>query len=242
MDNEIKMKCEDLKGSSRILNFIKPDIEFYIKTSYKLYNNKDMNEIGYKKNIDALMKYEQIIRNKLNGFYFDYDFYNEYINYLVNNLNKEKDKNDVDENNYENIFNNFLIYYSDKFLSTPNNSRNNNINENIFINYFNENNILYNKEILDLYKYLYFYSNEKLIKRNIILKGYGRHFIINNFKKFYFEQTSKNFDENQNIEIIFDSTEDDHISNGQKNEKNDDIKKIFDIPYPKNKKLLKIKN
>ncbi len=240
VDNEIKMKCEDLKGSSRILNFIKPDIEFYIKTSYKLYNNKDMNEIGYKKNIDALMKYEQIIRNKLNGFYFDYDFYNEYINYLVNNLNKEKDKNDVDENNYENIFNNFLIYYSDKFLSTPNNSRNNNINENIFINYFNENNILYNKEILELYKYLYFYSNEKLIKRNIILKGYGRHFIINNFKKFYFEQTSKNFDENQNIEIIFDSTEDDHISNGQKNEKNDDIKKIFDIPYPKNKKLLKI--
>ena len=39
------------------------------------------------------------------------------------------------------------------------------------------------------------------VKRNIILKGYGRHFIINNFKKFYFEQTSKNFDENQNIEI-----------------------------------------
>ena len=45
-----------------------------------------MKENIYKKNIDALMKYETIIRNKLNGFYFDYDFYNEYINFLVNNL------------------------------------------------------------------------------------------------------------------------------------------------------------
>ena len=245
VDNEIKTKCEDLKGSSRILNFIKPDIEFYIKASYKLYNNKDMNENGYKKNIDALMKYEQIIRNKLNGFYFDYDFYNEYINYLVNNLgkntDKEKEKDDIIENNYENIFNTFLTYYSDKFLLTPNNSKNNNINENLFINYFNENNILYNKEILELYKYLYFYSNEKLIKRNIILKGYGRHFIISNFKKFYLEQTSKNFDENQNLEVVIDEGGDTpNPGNCQKNEKNDDIKKIFDIPYPKNKKLLKI--
>ena len=245
VDNEIKTKCEYLKGSSRILNFIKPDIEFYIKASYKLYNNKDMNNTGYKKNIDSLMKYEQIIRNKLNGFYFDYDFYNEYINYLVNNLGKnkdkekEKEKDDIIENNYENIFNNFLTYYSDKFLSTPNNSRNNTFNENIFINYFNENNILYNKEILELYTYLYFYSNEKLIKRNIILKGYGRHFIIHNFKKLYYEQTSKNFDENQNLEVILDKECDTPV-NSQKNEKNDDIKKIFDIPYPKNKKLLKI--
>ena len=62
VDNEIKAKCEDLKGSSRILNFIKPDIEFYIKASYKLYNNKEMKDTGYKKNLEALMKYEQIIK------------------------------------------------------------------------------------------------------------------------------------------------------------------------------------
>ena len=242
VDNDIKTKCEDLKGSSRILNFIKPDIEFYIKASYKLYNNKNMKDTGYKKHIDALMKYEQIIRNKLNGFYFDYDFYNEYINYLVNNLGKNneknKDKEDIIENNYENIFNNFLTYYSDKFLSTPNNTKSN-INENIFINYFTENNILYNKEILELYKYLYFYANEKLIKRNIILKGYGRHFIMNNFKKFYLAQTSKNFEDNQNINVIID-TGSDSLNGTKKNEKNDDITKVFDIPFPKNKKLLKL--
>ena len=249
VDEDIKIKCEDLKGSSRILNFIKPDIEFYVKTSYKLFNNKEMKENIYKKNIDALMKYETIIRNKLNGFYFDYDFYNEYINFLVNNLggkNNEKDKdnnNDLIEINYENIFNNFLTYYSDKFLSSPNNTKNN-INENIFINYFNENNILYNKEILELYKYLYFYANEKIIKRNIILKGYGRHYIINHFKKFYFSQTSKNFEENNNLNIIIktETNNDININNkkNEKNEKNDEINKIFDISYPKNKKLLKI--
>ena len=240
VDSEIKTKCEDLKGSSRILNFIKPDIEFYIKASYKLYNNKDMKDTGYKKHIDVLMKYEQIIRNKLNGFYFDYDFYNEYINYLVNNLrkNNEKEKEDIIEKNYEEIFNNFLAYYSDKFLSSPSNSKSS-INENIFINFLNENNILYNKEILELYTYLYFYANEKLIKRNIILKGYGRHFIINNFKKFYFTQTAKNFEENQNLNIIFE-TKNEINDNSKIKEKNDDITKIFEIPFPKNKKLLKI--
>ena len=246
VDNEIKAKCEDLKGSSRILNFIKPDIEFYIKASYKLYNNKEMKDIGYKKNLEALMKYEQIIRNKLNGFYFDYDFYNEYINYLVNNLNKnnekEKEKEEVIDKNYEEIFNNFLIYYSDKFLCSPYNTKNN-LNENIFINYFTEKNILYNKEIIDLYKYLYFYANEKLIKRNIILKGYGRHFIFNNFKNFYFEKNAKNFEENQNINLIIETREmcsEESDKKNSKNEKNDDITKIFEIPFPKNKKLLKI--
>ena len=240
VDNEIKLKCEDLKGSSRILNFIKPDIEFYLKASYKLYNNKEMKDTTYKKQLDGLMKYEQIIRNKLNGFYFDYDFYNAYINYLVNNLRKfnEKEKEDLLEKNYEEIFTNFLTYYSDKFLSSPNNIKNN-INENNFINYFNENNILYNKEILELFNYLYFYANEKLIKRNIILKGYGRHFIINHFKKFYFSQNSKNFEENQNLNLVFEA-EVESTENQKKKEKNDDITKIFDIPYPKNKKLLKI--
>jgi len=246
VDNEIKTKCEDLKGSSRILNFIKPDIEFYIKASYKLYNNKEMKDIGYKKNLEALMKYEQIIRNKLNGFYFDYDFYNEYINYLVNNLNNssnEKEKDDIIEKNYEEIFNNFLKYYSDKFLSTPYNTKNN-LNENIFINYFTEKNVLYNKEIIDLYKYLYFYANEKIIKRNIILKGYGRHYILNNFKNFFFEKNAKNFEENQNINIIIETnvkdSPDDNNKKNNKKEKNDDITKIFEIPFPKNKKLLKI--
>ena len=252
VDLDIKKKCEYLKGSSRILNFIKPDIEFYIKTSYKLFNNKDMNDSGYKKNLETLMKYEQIIRNKLNGFYFDYEFYNEYINYLINNLyndnnkdnkNKNNEKDDIIDKNYEDIFLNFLKFYSDKFLSTPYNSKNT-INENIFINYFNENDIIYSKEILDLYRYLYFYSNEKIIKRNIILKGYGRHFIINNFKKFYFQQKNKNFEDNKNINIIYDTEGSNnnlvYKNNNNINNNNDDISKIFEIPFPKNKKLLNL--
>ena len=81
VDDEIKKKCEYLKGSSRLLNFIKPDIDYYIRTTFKLLNNQEIKSINLKKNIDSLLKYEQIIRNKLNGFYFDYDFYNEYISY-----------------------------------------------------------------------------------------------------------------------------------------------------------------
>ena len=238
VDDDIKKKCEYLKGSSRLLNFIKPDIDFYIRTTFKLYNNQEIKNINLKKNIDSLLKYEQIIRNKLNGFYFDYDFYNEYINYLVDALPKnnfyEKDKKDNIEINYEDLFNNFLKYYSDKFLSSPNNTQTS-INENIFINYFNEKNIIYNKEIIELFKYLYFYANEKLIKRNIILRGYGRHFIIDNFKSFYQMQTNKNFEDNKNLSIIYDNEDE-----ANANKKSDDISKIFDLPSPKNKKLLKI--
>ena len=238
VDDDIKKKCEYLKGSSRLLNFIKPDIDFYIRTTFKLYNNQEIKNINLKKNIDSLLKYEQIIRNKLNGFYFDYDFYNEYINYLVDALPKnnfyEKDKKDNIEINYEDLFTNFLKYYSDKFLSSPNNTQTS-INENIFINYFNEKNIIYNKEIIELFKYLYFYANEKLIKRNIILRGYGRHFIIDNFKSFYQAQTNKNFEDNKNLSIIYDNEDE-----ANSNKKSDDISKIFDLPSPKNKKLLKI--
>ena len=242
VDDDIKKKCEYLKGSSRLLNFIKPDIDFYMRTTYKLYNNKEIKTLNLKKNIESLLKYEQIIRNKLNGFYFDYDFYNEYINYLVealpkNNFYNDKEKDDKNENSYENLFANFLKYYSDKFLSSPNNSQTA-INENIFINYLNEKNIIYNKEIIELFKYLYFYSNEKLIKRNIILKGYGRHFIVDNFKTFYQLQTNKNFEDNKNLNIIYYNENKNELNNLTK--KNDEISKIFDFPPPKNKKLLKL--
>ena len=246
VDDDIKKKCEYLKGSSRLLNFIKPDIDFYMRTTFKLYKNQEIQNINLKKNIESLLKYEQIIRNKLNGFYFDYDFYNEYINYLVdilpknnfyNDNNKDnKDKNGKNEKDYEELFSNFLKYYSDKFLSTPNNTQSS-INENMFINYFNDKNIIYNKEIIELFKYLYFYANEKLIKRNVILKGYGRHFIIDNFKLFYQSQTTKNFDENQNLNIIYYNDKDNELNHINKN---DEISKIFDLSSPKNKKLLKL--
>ena len=243
VDDDIKKKCEYLKGSSRLLNFIKPDIDFYMKTTYKLYNNKEIKSISLKKNIEGLLKYEQIIRNKLNGFYFDYDFYNEYIHYLVdalpkNNFYNNKDKVEKNENdgNYQELFNNFLKYYSDKFLSSPNNTESG-INENIFINYFNEKNIIYNKEIIELFKYLYFYANEKLIKRNIILKGYGRHFIIESFKAFYQAQENKNLEDNKNLNVIYYSEEENELN---LNKKNDEISKVFEIPSPKNKKLLKL--
>ena len=57
VDEDIKKKCEYLKGSSRLLNFIKPDIDFYIRTSYKLFTNQEIKGIKVKKNIDSLLKY-----------------------------------------------------------------------------------------------------------------------------------------------------------------------------------------
>ena len=58
---------------------------------------------------------------------------------------------------------------------------------------------------------MYFYANEKLIKRNIILKGYGHLFIIDNFKSFYQAQTNKN------LNIIYEN--DEGINNNNLNKK-----------------------
>ena len=227
-DDNIKMKCEYLKGSSRLLNFIKPDIDFYLKISYKIYKNQEPKNI-IKKQIELLLKHEQVIREKLNGFYFDYDFYNEYISYLIDILFK----NNLKSYNYDELFSTFIKKYSHRFLDTYNS---NPIEENLIINYFNEKNILYDKERIELYKYLYFCANDTLIKRNIVLKGYGKHFIIDTFKSFYLEQTGRNMDNNKNIKIIY-YNENEFNENKINNE---EVVKTFELPSPKNKKLLKL--
>ena len=241
VDNNIKNKCECLKGSSRILNFIKPDIDFYLKISFqvnKSANKSQYNEKITKKLAEVLLKNEQVIRDKLKGFYFDFDYFNEFLIYIL----KSKSRNIINsDDKLEDLFISFIDSYSNKFLGKD---EKNYIDDNIIIKYFEERNIIMDNDRLQFIKYLYYITQNKHLKKNILIKGYSRHFIVNIFKNFYFYQKSQKLNEtnniiNENINIIYYQEKDD------KEESDTDINKIenlkiFEFPAPKSKNLLKI--
>ena len=242
VDDNIKNKCECLKGSSRILNFIKPDIDFYFNIYFKLHHylndtkNFDNNKNNNNKYLnDILLKKEQVIRDKLKGFYFDFDYFNEYLIYII----KTKCRNNLIklDGKLEDIFINFIDKYSNKFLGINNK---NYIEDNIIIKYFDNNKILVDNDRIQFFKYLFFITQNKMLKKDVLIKGYSRHFIINSFKKFYFEQTNQKLNEkddiiNGNIKIIY------FKENNMKNDNiNNENKKIVNLPTPKIKLLLKL--
>ena len=236
VDDNIKNKSECLKGSSRILNFIKPDIDFYLNISYQLHNTSEKNnnlKNNNKKLYDILLKKEQIIRDKLKGFYFDFDYFNEYLIYIL----KSKSRNLINiDNTIEDIFLSFIEKYSNQFLGIKDK---NNIDENIIIKYFENNKILFDNERIQLFKKLFSISQNKSIKKDIVIKGYARHYMINAFKNFYYVQTNKKLNEkeniiNGNVRIIY------YQENKYKDEYSNDNKKVFILPQPKSKSLIKI--
>ena len=238
VDDDIKNKSECLKGSCRILNFIKPDIEFYLKISFKLYQYINQNEKEEKinKNLsEILLKNEKVIRDKLNGFYFDFDYFNEYLIYIL----KVKPANVININEtIENLFISFLDLVTNKFMG---NYEKNCLDEHLIIKYFENKHIIIDNERVQLIKYLFSITKNKVMKKNIILKGYSRHFMIETFKNFYFHHTNQKLDTrndiiNGNINIIY-FTENDNLNNVDKIVEN---KKVFTLGVPKGKTLINI--
>ena len=240
VDDDIKNKSGCLKGSCRILNFIKPDIEFYLNISFKLNNciNKtETNEkINKSKNLsEILLKNEKVIRDKLNGFYFDFDYFNEFLIYLL----KAKPSNLTNINEkIENLFISFLDLYCNKFMGTL---EKNCLDEHLIVKYFENKHIIIDNERIQLIKYLFSIVKNNALKQNIIIKGYSRHFMIESFKNFYFQHTnqileSRNNIINGNINIIY-HVENDNLNNMEKNLEN---KKVFNLSAPKGKNLINI--
>ena len=240
VDNNIKNKCEYLKGSSRILNFIKPDIDFYFNIIFqinkKTNQNQDKDKINKNLN-EILLKKEQIIRDKLKGFYFDFDYFNEYLIYIF----KYKSRNTINlDEKIDDIFLRFIDLYCNKFLGT---NEKNKIDENVIIKYFENNKIIVDNDRVQLIKYLFFITQNKIIKQNILIKGYSRHFMIGVFKNLYFNYTNQKLNIkdnviNGNISIIYYDENENKENNN--NDINNENKKIFNLQAPKNKNLLKI--
>jgi len=238
VDDDIKNKSECLKGSCRILNFIKPDIEFYLNISFKLYKylNQNQNSEKINKNLqEILLKNEKVIRDKLNGFYFDFDYFNEFLIYLI----RAKPGNIVNINEkLENLFISFLDLYCNKFMG---NFEKHNIDDHLILKYFENRHIIIDNERIQLFKYLFSIARNKVIKQNIVIKGYARHFMIETFKNFYFQHTNQKLENrndviNGNINIIY-FEEKENMNNMDKIIPNN---KIFNLPAPKNKALINI--
>ena len=247
IDKNIKNKEEALKGSSRLLNFIKPDIEYYIKNSLK-FNNEVNSADNIKVIINILLKYEGILRNGLKKFYFDFDFYNMLIIKIIMFKTKKNSESKVNINsfivnycksfgNYFNNNNNNNNNNKDNSINnslTNNNNINNNNNKDI-INYFENNNILYNKECIELYNYLSYLKNYPNIHEKILIKGFGVSFIYKHFFNYYnFNKNNINNDINNNLDTSL------VYFNYDNNNNKIVFDKIFDINYPKKKKLLRI--
>ena len=227
IDNDVKLKEEYLKGSSRILNFVKPDINYYLLQCIKLINKKNTkNNYNHNKDnpkilISLINQYESKIRNSLTKFYFDYDFYNELIIRLIMKYVSGYDNND----NAQNILNDYLLKYSKRF--SLNKEKDNHI-ENEICNFFENENILYENEHVYLFKFLLKESSNITIPITILINGFGKHFIIEEFKKLYKFKYKRDF-KNNNIVILYKKPEFNYFT----------ITKEFNLPDPKHKKLLK---
>ena len=182
IDNDIKLKEEYLKGSSRLLNFVKPDVNYYLKQCFTLFNNTSNENNSIKNYTSIINQYETKIRGTLTKFYFDYDFYNHlFIKLVFKNISDEKN-----ENNFKNIFNEYIIKFSNLFSLNKEKYSFSNIEYEI-CEFFDKNNFLYEKEHINLFKYLIKESSNNHIPITILLNGFGKHFIIEQFKKYYFK-------------------------------------------------------
>ena len=224
IDNDVKLKEEYLKGSSRILNFVKPDINYYLLQCIKLINNfNNNNKKDYTKNlIPIINQNESKIRNSLTKFYFDYDFYNELIiKLIIKYITNSSEGN----GNIQNILNDYITKFSKKFSLSK--EKDNNIEKEI-CDYLDLEKVLYGYEHIFLFKFLLKESSNITIPIIILINGFGKHFIIEQFKNFYKFKYKSDF-KNDNIIILYKKPEFEYFT----------ITKEFNLPSPKNKKLLK---
>ena len=222
IDNDVKLKEEYLKGSSRVLNFVKPDINYYLLQCVRIIN-KNNNKDNCKNLIPIINQYESKIRNSLTKFYFDYDFYNDLINKLII---KYIANNTEGNDNVQNIVNEYIFKYSKRFyLSKEKDSSN---IEKEISDFLHNENILFEKEHISLFKFLFNVSSNITLPIVILINGFGKHFIIQKFSKFYKSKFNNEF-KNDNIIILYKEPEFEYFT----------ISQTFHLPIPKNKKLLK---
>ncbi len=223
IDNDVKLKEEYLKGSSRVLNFVKPDINYYLFQCVRIINKNNNQKDNFKNIIPIIDQYESKIRNSLTKFYFDYDFYNDLINKLIiKYIANYSEGND----NPQSILNEYILKYSKRFyLSKEKDSSN---IEKEISDFFHNENILFEKEHISLFKFLLKVSSNNTLSIIILINGFGKHFIMEQFSKFYKSKFNNEF-KKENIIILYKEPEFEYFT----------ISQTFNLPIPKNKKLLK---
>ena len=247
IDNHVKFKESCLKSSSRIFNFIKPELSYYVEMLIKYCNNG----IGSKSHLmKVILNNEDTIRQKLGSFYYDFDFFDNLFKQCLPKTNNSC-------NSLSDTVNTFIKQYS-KGICGVDNENNNNGKENALIknekekikNYFLEKEIIFTNIHIDLFLYLNEYtyndpitnstncnSNSNAYMNIPVIVGCGCNYFINeyiNYKKNpsnieIKEYKSKRRSKKKLIMIKND------ISGINKN----DYIKIFELPPPKEKKLIK---
>ena len=159
------------------------------------FNNN--NKKDYTKNlIPIINQNESKIRNSLTKFYFDYDFYNELIiKLIIKYITNSSEGN----GNIQNILNDYITKFSKKFSLSK--EKDNNIEKEI-CDYLDLEKVLYGYEHIFLFKFLLKESSNITIPIIILINGFGKHFIIEQFKNFYKFKYKSDF-KNDNIIILY---------------------------------------
>lgn len=240
IDNDIKRKETCLKSSSRVLSFIKPDINFYVQVMIK-FNDKDNNNSPeqIRKIISLINRNEDNVRKEVGSFYYDFDFYDEMMKFLIQNTTG---------NNFFTNITTFVNIYSNLFFQK---NFQMGLNREMVINFFQKKNILYSEIHIELFKYLnmYYSTNKNYILKKPVINGLGKSFIVNEFNSFFIKKSTpnrhasniivkkvKNISEVYSLQDI--SFKEVILIEEEVKEKNDNCK-YFTLPSPKRKKLLK---
>ena len=240
IDNDIKRKEACLKSSSRVLSFIKPDINFYVQVMMK-FNDKENNNNPeqIRKIISLINRNEDNVRKEVGSFYYDFDFYDEMMKFLIQNNTGKNFLSNI--TTFVNIYSN--LFFQKNFQMG--------LNREMVINFFQKKNILYSEIHVELFKYLnmYYTTNKNFILKKPVIHGLGKSFIVDEFNSFFIKKSNpnkhasniivkkvKNLSEVYSLQDI--SFKEVILIDEEINEKNENCK-YFSLPLPKRKKLLK---
>ena len=184
-----------------------------------------------------IIKSEDNVRKELGSFYYDFDFYDELMKFMVKNTSTNTITSTITSfvNLYSNLFyeKNISIHFSEEKIS----------------NYFTKKEIVFSDTHIELFKYLHLYYT---IKNNYVLKkpalfGFGKSFIIDEVNSFYSKMNTKENSTNIPIKRVKSLKEVNTIQylnykeillvEGEV-ESNDNVK-VFELPLPKHKRILK---
>ena len=239
IDNNVKYKECSLKSSSRIFNFIKPELSYYVDMFIKYCNNGIDDNKAYI--MKLILTNEEAIRQKLGSFYYDFDFFDKLFKHCLSKTSN------VNNNSLLDCISIFIKQYSKGIYDNNNEQNIMEDNSNLvkherekIKNYFIEREIIFTNIHIDLFIYLndYIYNNGPGYMKIPVISGCGANYFMNEYILYK--------DGISNINIIdYKNKTRFHKKAIMINNNNIDINydnkyiKVFELPLPKEKKLIK---
>ena len=143
-------------------------------------NNNNPEQI--RKIISLINRNEDNVRKEVGSFYYDFDFYDEMMKFLIQNNTGKNFLSNI--TTFVNIYSN--LFFQKNFQMG--------LNREMVINFFQKKNILYSEIHVELFKYLnmYYTTNKNFILKKPVIHGLGKSFIVDEFNSFFIKKSNPN--------------------------------------------------